>query len=77
MPTLYNGGGLVLVLLLLALALVYVATRRTSCTTCTRKLPATPRYWLVNIATGARHPVCRSCFGLSFKYGEHRDGARQ
>lgn len=77
MPTFMNGGGLVLVLLLLALALVYVATRRSSCTTCTHKLPANPRYWLVNIATGARWPVCRSCFGLSLKYGKHRDEPHQ
>jgi len=77
MPTLVNGGVLVLVLLLLALALVYVATRRTSCTTCTHKLPANPRYWLVNIATGARQPVCRTCFGLSIKYGKHREEPHQ
>ena len=77
MPTFMNGGGLVLVLLLLALALVYVATRRSSCTTCTHKLPANPRYWLVNIATGARQPVCRSCFGLSIKYGKHREEPHQ
>ena len=77
MPTFMNGGGLVLVLLLLALALVYVATRRSSCSTCTHKLPANPRYWLVNIATGARQPVCRSCFGLSIKYGQHREEPHQ
>lgn len=73
MATLFNGGGLLLVVLLLALALVHVLGRRPACTSCLRTVEQHPHYWLVDVTTGAREPLCRSCFALSMKYGKYRD----